>query len=103
MSSLSPYHTEQLHATFSGEGAHAISTQTDSATPCVDDCATDIESGYLPNSATYTDQPTDPHFTEDWAETDLSLDDPLIHGRHARAWAQVGQKALDRKLNENDG
>ena len=27
----------------------------------------------------------------------------LIHGDEAQAWAQAGQRALDRKLNENDG
>lgn len=49
------------------------------------------------------EHPTDPHFTEGWSEADLTLDDPLIHGRHARAWARAGQRALDRKFNENDG
>lgn len=49
------------------------------------------------------EQPTDPHFTEDWPEIVPSLDDPLIHGRDAQAWAQVGQRALGQILNENDG
>ena len=48
------------------------------------------------------EQPTDPHLIEAWSEINLSHEDPLIHGIHAQAWARAGQKALDRKLGEND-